>query len=321
MLVRRISAADYSKYNKLAKKYGTVFNTTNWLKIFGEKAQIYGIYDKGDNLIGGFSTYRARKFGLIVCRNCPFTQVVGPFLIIEAKNPVAIMTIWKKALALMAESIESLSADIISISLNKNIVDTQPFIWKKFKVIVRYTYVLDLRKSIEDIQSEMSAKRRNDIKKAIKDKLAVKQSCDLEIVKSLILKTFSRQQMKADRYHLDKVLFEFANKDNSFSFVTFVDDNPIATAFCIYDKDTAYYILGGYDYKGKHHGAGALTIWESIKYAKGLGLKYFDFEGSIVPQIERYFRGFGGQLTPLYRINKAKLPLEILLKFFKRELF
>jgi hypothetical protein len=53
-----------------------------------------------------------------------------------------------------------------------------------------------------------------------------------------------------------------------------------------------------------------------------LGIKYFDFEGSMLPQIEIFFRGFGGQLVPYYnRINKAKLPLEILLKFYKRELF
>ena len=62
-------------------------------------------------------------------------------------------------------------------------------------------------------------------------------------------------------------------------------------------------------------------MWEAIKFAKKLGIKYFDFEGSMVPQIERYFRGFGGKLTPYYRINKAKLPLEILLKFYRRELF
>jgi len=41
----------------------------------------------------------------------------------------------------------------------------------------------------------------------------------------------------------------------------------------------------------------------------------------MIPQIKKYFRGFGGKLTPYYRINKAKLPIEILLKFFKREVF
>ena len=111
------------------------------------------------------------------------------------------------------------------------------------------------------------------------------------------------------------------NKNNSFSFISFQNDKPIAIVFCVYDKNTAYYLLGDYDRKKSHHGAGALTMWETIKYSKGLGLRSFDFEGFMVSQIERYFRGFGGTLIPYYRINKAKLPLEILLKLFKRELF
>jgi len=321
MQIGKIEICDKVEYNNLAIEYGTIFNTLSWLKLFEDSVQIYGIYDKGNNLIGGFHLYKQKKFGLTIYRNPPFTPYVGPFLEIKAKNPVAIMDTWKRVLSLMADFIETLPYSVISISLNKDIVDTQPFIWKKFKVIPGYTYVLDLNKSIEDIQKDMSAERRNDIKKSVRDGLTVKQINNFEVVKSLVIKTFSRHKKKINKYYLNKILFNFANNANSFAYATFRDGNPIATTFCIYDKDTAYYLLGGYDYKNKHHGAGALAVWESIKHAKGLGLKCFDFEGSMVPQIERYFRGFGGKLTPYYRINKAKLPLEILLKFFKRELF
>jgi len=321
MLVKKISDSDNLKYNNLATEYGTVFNTLDWLKIFGDKAQVCGIYDKGDNLIGGFTIYEERKFGLRIFRNPRFTPTIGPFFEIKAKNPVAVMDMWKKVLSLMADFIESLSHSVISISLNKNIGDTQPFIWKKFKVIPGYTYLLDLSKSTEDIWKGMSVEKRNDMNKATRDGLIVKQVNNFEIVKSLILKTFSRQEVTIHKYYLEKILFKFANDSNSFAFTTFKDDNPIAASFCVYDKHTAYYLLGGYDHKRKHHGAGALATWEAIKYAQKSGLKYFDFEGSMVPQIERYFRGFGGRLTPYYRINKAKLPLEMLLKFFKRELF
>jgi hypothetical protein len=321
VLIKKISNSDSLEYNDLAKKHGTIFNTIDWLKIFGDKAQVFGIYDKGDNLIGGFTIYEERKFGLHVFRDSPFTPTIGPFLKIDAKNPVAVMGIWKEALSSMAEFIESLPYSIASFSLDKNIVDTQPFIWKKFKITPRYTYLRDLSKTIDDIWAEMSAERRNDLNKAIRDGLIVKQVKNFEIVKSLVLKTFLRQNLTVKRYYLDKILFEFASDVNSFAFTTYREDNPIAVSFCVCDKETAYYLLGGYDYEKKHHGAGALATWEAIKYAQQLGLKYFDFEGSMVPQIERYFRGFGGQLTPYYRVNKAKLPLEILLKFFRRDLF
>ncbi|MCD6579459.1 GNAT family N-acetyltransferase [bacterium] len=321
MIIKKINSQEKVKYNKLAKNVGNIFNTLSWLKLFEDSVQIYGIYDKGDNLIGGFSIYKEKRFGFTIYRNSPFTPAMGPFLKVNAKNPVAIMDTWKRVLSLTADFIETLPYSVISVPLNKNITDTQPFIWKKFKVIPGYTYLLDLNKSIEDIQKGMSAERRNDMNKGARDGLVVKQINDFEIVNSLVIKTFSRQEKKTNEYYLNKILFNFADNTNSFAYATFRDNNPIATLFCVYDKDTAYYLLGGYDSENKHHGAGALAVWEAIKQAKELGLKYFDFEGSMVPQIERYFRGFGGKLTPCYRVNKAKLPLEILLKFFKRELF
>lgn len=321
MLIRKVTDNEKPEYDKLVKQYGTIFNSTDWLKMFGDKVRICGIYDKGDNLIGGFTIHEEKKFGLRIFRNPPFTSTIGPFLKIDAKNPVAVMGTWKEALSSMAEFIENLPRSVVSVCLNKNVVDTQPFTWKKFKVTPGYTYLLDLSKSIDDIWTEMSAERRNDLNKAIRDGLIVKQVENFEIVKSLVLKTFLRQKLTVKRYYLDKILFEFSSDANSFAFTTYKEDNPIAVSFCVCDKETAYYLLGGYDYERKHHGAGALATWEAVKYAQQLGLKYFDFEGSMVPQIERYFRGFGGQLTPYYRINKAKLPLEMLLKFFRRELF
>jgi hypothetical protein len=313
MQIKKISDSDNVKYNDLAAEYGTVFNTIDWLKIFADKVRIYGIYDKNGGIIGGFSIYTERRFGFKISRDPLFTPMIGPFL--------EIMDFWKEVLSSLANFLDKLPCSVISVSLSKTIVDTQPFVWKKFKVVPRYTYVLDLDSSVDDIRSGMSAERRNDINKASRDGLVVRQIDDFKIVKSLVFKTLSRQDLAVDEVYLDRVLFEFANKDNCFAFAAFRENIPIAVSFCICDSRTAYYLLGGYDDKNKHHGAGAMAVWEAIKHAQSLGLKQFDFEGSMVPQIERYFRGFGGQLTPFYRVNKAKLPLEVLLKFFKRELF
>jgi len=50
-------------------------------------------------------------------------------------------------------------------------------------------------------------------------------------------------------------------------------------------------------------------------------MRVFDFEGSNVPSIERYFRGFGGTLTPYIGVHKAWLPVEMALKLRYRNLF
>jgi len=322
MQVKQITTqGDKIKYSKIADEIGNIFNNLEWLNIFGDRIKLFGIYEDNEKIIGGFCLYEEQKIGLKIYRDPPFTPCVGPFLQITAQSPVTIMDRWKEVLDLMAKCIDSLSYSIISISLNKTIIDTQPLIWKKFKVIPGYTYILDLGKPIENILNEMSKERRNDISKAMKNNLIVKQTNDYNLIKSLALKTFSRQNKKINKTYLNKILFEFANSSNSFAFVVLRNNDLIAGIFCVYDKNTAYYLLGGYDSEIKHRGAGALAVWEAIKYAKSIGLRNFDFEGSMVPEIERYFRGFGGKLTPYYRINKARLPLEIILKFFKRGLF
>lgn len=64
--------------------------------------------------------------------------------------------------------------------------------------------------------------------------------------------------------------------------------------------------------------AGASTVFEAIQHSQEIGLKAFDFEGAVISAIERYFRGFGGTLTPYFTVNKAWLPLEMALKMWPR---
>lgn len=320
MKIREIKSDGIEEYKTSSFTYRSIFSTYEWLKMF-DNLSIYGIFDEGDNLIGGFYLYKEKKFGITIYRNPPFTPFIGPFIKIESQNPVKVANKYREILSLMAEFLSKLNYSIIFVSLSRNIIDTLPFIWKKFKVIPGYTYILDLNKPLDNLFKNMTIERRNDINKAIRDKLIIEKVNDFAIIKSLVLKTFFRQGKNINEYYLNKILFEFANDSNSFAFVTFRDKKPIAGAFCIYDKLTAYYLIGGYDYEFKHHGAGALALWKAIEYSKEIGLKYFDFEGSMIPQIERYFRGFGGELKPYFRINKAWLPIEVLLKFYKREIF
>ena len=321
MKISILKPNDASYYNQLAMSHGSIFNTLEWSNIFKNHITHYGIYDKGENLIGGFMTYKENIFGLSVYRAPPYTQEMGPFLKIDARNPVSIMDTWKKVLFLISDTLEKLPYSIMSFALSKDIADMQPFIWNKFKVVPGFTYILDLSMHIDEIWKRMSNERRKNIKKGIKDNLITKKIDDFEVVRSLVLMTYSRQEKKINEFYLNKVLFEFANKNNSYAYATYKGDEAIASTFCIYDTKSAYYLMGGYNYKNKHNGAGAMSIWESIKYAKIKGMKFFDFEGSMNQNIERYFRGFGGQLIPYFSVNKAKLPLELLLKFYKRELF
>lgn len=308
-------------YDRLAREHGCVFNTVDWTDLFGDSLTRYGIYDAGRTLRGGFCLFRERRLGLAVLRNPPCTPSIGPFFECRAQHPVARLEEWRDVLTVLADFLEHLHPTVVSLSLAQAITDCLPFFWRSYKVIPHYTYLLPLDQHEEAILAAMSVGRRNDIQKAVRDGLNAERTDDYSTIAALVETTFARQGKDANGEYMKRILFSFACPDNSYAFVAQSDGVPIAGAFVVHDARTAYYLLGGYHSESKHHGAGALAVYEAIRHAKELGLEAFDFEGSVIPAIERYFRGFGGKLTPYYRVNRAWLPLEMALKFFKRNLF
>jgi len=317
---RLISEDEFEQWDNLVSKYGTIFQSIRWTKIFEPKIRRIGIYNKGGNLRGGFCYFEERKFGLKVFRNPPFTPSVGPFYERLAKNPAAKTNEQRDVVEAMVEYVESQQPALVSLSLVPEVVDGMPFYWKGYKITVGYTYRINLSKS-GNVMSLMRMQQRNHIKKALKDDIMVEESIYRAVISSLVAKTFKRQKKKFPVGFMNAILRNFPPGENSYLFVSERDGVPAAAVYCVHDKKTAYNLMTGYDHQRAHHGAGALAMYHAMLKAQEMGLEIFDFEGSMVPAIEKYFRGFGGELTPYLRVNKAWLPIEIVLKFWKRQLF
>lgn len=321
MHIAPIKFTEEEEFDRVALNYGNTFNASSWAHLLGNTANLYGFFDKGDRLCGGFTVYTEKRVGARICRNPPFTPYMGPFLVPVALNPSAIQTATKHCLSLMSDFFDRLGCLVIRYTFNPSVIDMQPFIWRKYKCVPAYTYVLDLSYSTEDLWQRMASHRRNDIRRALKEGfVAMKINCPQTILK-LAQQTFARRRIQVDGDFLNRLLFSFANEKNSFTMVAFNKETEVAGAFCVFDRHTAYYLIGGIDTNKGYDGAQALVLWQSILYAKSLGLASFDLEGSMVPTIEKFFRQFGGELVPIFTINKAWFPVEIALKFWKREYF
>ena len=70
---------------------------------------------------------------------------------------------------------------------------------------------------------------------------------------------------------------------------------PVAGAYIAWDNQSSYLLLTGFDEQANIRGAAALAVWASIQFVAERGLIY-DFEGSMLPGVERFFREFGGEL-------------------------
>jgi len=151
---------------------------------------------------------------------------------------------------------------------------------------------IDLRQEEGTLFSGLSNDRRNDIRKARADGLVAREAPDFGQMRSLMMSTLARQKKTISPAIADRILTGFQPGEYCYGFRGRGRGRPAAGVFVIHDDRIAYYLIGGYA-DGAHHGAGALALWSAILKARQLGLQTFDFEGSVIPSIERYFRGFG----------------------------
>ena len=87
--------------------------------------------------------------------------------------------------------------------------------------------------------------------------------------------------------------------------------NIHAAIYVVLDSNCAYYLLGGGDPALRSSGAHSLLVWEAIRYASQF-VDQFDFEGSMVQSIERFFRSFGAKQVPYFHITHAQKKLNFL---------
>ena len=304
MYIKQLKSSDFAKYDAFSASHGTIFSSRTWLGLFGNGIKIFGIFDAGDHFIGGFHLFE-KKFGFCKFQlNPPFTPFIGPFFLEKSQTKFNRQSFRKQLLQLMSNTLTEQYTCMQIFSLDRHIVNTMPFFWREFDIWPRYTFRIDLEQSKEKILSSMSGARRKNMTRAEKDGIICRSSSNANTIFDVVFKTSQRRNLTKDITLKKKIIESYAGKPDAISYISYKSNRPIAAVFCVHDNKTAYYMFSGYDAEDTHHGAGATAVWQCILEAKKRGLQYFDFDGSIIPELEKYFRGFGGEIIPFYRISK-----------------
>ena len=318
--IRPLKESEFPRWDAFVEESpgGTLFHNTFWLKASGRKFVIYG-YFKGGELFAGIPLAYETMLGLKIVNQPPLTPYLG---VVFKKRDSKYVNRISEEKAINSEIARRLRKDFGSgiLHFTPGAKDLQPFIWEGFSPGIRYTYINNLTDGLEGLWQSMNDKRRNDIRKAEADGIEVIATDDFEKVYSLVEKTFSRQEkavaFKSAAFRYDMALKE--RKQCRGFLAGNKDGEAVAVVYIVWDSKRSYYLLGGYDPERSHHGASALAMWQAIKFTREeLGLGEFDFEGSMVPRIEQFFRKFGGVLTPYYTVSWAKPFLKVVPKFVR----
>lgn len=183
-----------------------------------------------------------------------------------------------------------------------------PFYWKNFEASVRYSFLIDLTKTLEEIYQNINADYRNNKIPKAQELVTIVTDHSLVSFFEVHEKTFSRQGLSSpfsfdflkrfdqclENYEARKIFFAIDKKNQIHSVV-----------YLVWDDETAYFLIAGDDPKFRKHGASILIVWEVIKYAKEvLGKKQFDFAGSVIQSVTRVRRNFGAEQVGYFNIRK-----------------
>lgn len=160
-------------------------------------------------------------------------------------------------------------------------------------LFTKYTFVLDLTKSEDDLLKAMHQKSRYNIKVARKHAVEVNEDNSPEAFAKyweLTEETTRRQKFYAHtrRYHqLQWETFPHTADKNGLSshlFVAKYQGKILTTMLFFVFHDTLYYPYGASSGENRNVMHSNLTMWEAIRFGKKLGLKKFDMWGAMGPE-------------------------------------
>ena len=136
-------------------------------------------------------------------------------------------------------------------------------------------------------------------------KVVVRNDLDLEKFMGIIGLTF-RRQGKAFPFSWDLIgRIDTACMARGVRKIFFAEDSKgkiHAVLYIIWDEKSVYGLVSGGDPELRNSGAASLLLYEAIKFASSLTNK-FDFAGSIIEPIERFFRGFVAVHKPYFLLT------------------
>jgi hypothetical protein len=278
-----------------------------WLDaVCGENGWDVAVVQKGGKIVATMPYHIRKQWGMTSIRMPNLTQTMGPWLA-ESNSK------YEKKLSqqknVMTELIKKLPPfDRFRQNFHNSISNWLPFFWHQFEQTTRYTYVIEDLRNTEKIWDGLNSRVIRNIKKA-KKRFGIQVCTDLGIDVFLDLNemTFSRQNISLpytrDFVHrLDSACVAHNARK---SFFGKDDKGKIhAAVYIVWDEDSAYYLMGGSDPSLRKSEANSLCMWSAIKFASTV-TKKFDFEGSMIESVERYFRSFGARQIPYFQLEKT----------------
>lgn len=273
-----------------ASEHAVVYACSWWLDIVspGWEALILDDYSTGMPLT------QRKKFGISYLYQPAFTQQLGIFG--KTNNAEAFLKAIPKKFRL------------VEIQLNYL---NRPGTSENISLTNKLTHHLPLDRNIEEIRSRYSENTRRNIKKFERTELKIQQEKNIEDLIQIFRsnKGARIETLKEEEYDVLRKLIDASTSRDACTILKVKNNNEevIAGAAFIHSFSSYIFIFSATDQQARETGAMAAIIDHFIERHAG-EQKFLDFEGSMNPDLARFYKSFGSQEIVYLQIRRNTLP-------------
>ena len=275
-----------------------------WLEAVSPRQWDIAVVRRGDEVAAVLPyAYRRRPGGFLLLEMPPLTPYLGPWLRRSDAKYANRLSEEKKLISDLIDLLPKFA--VFNQAMHPTVTNWLPFYWRGYNQTTRYSYIINAPLTIEKCWGEIRENIRTDVRKSQKV-VEVRESATPEEFLNLLESTYHRQGKTPPHSEgTIRRLVKACNEKGACKILLAIDAEGRAHAgiFLVWDSGTVYNLMSGGDPELRNSGATSLLMWHAIEFALSQG-KNFDFEGSMVEAIERFFRAFGARQVPYFSVSK-----------------
>ncbi len=277
---------------------GSIFQRSEWLqRLNGFKGVL--IRKKVNEIIAGVPVVLTRKKQVKGIHIPPYTHIFCPVFSIRASSDLK---------GDFLSQVIKEGYQHIDFKFNHGHQDILPFLKNGFTVQTYLTYIVE--GTYETFRKSINKNKLRELRKLEKlleeDEIQVSEDWNFDAIMEMMTITAKRGNFNASREAL-KSLFEFKEDYLKGFFITSRKYGLVSIGIFAYDDTHVYNLI---NVSKRIDDAviktiNLLTIDCGVRFALNNG-KIFDFEGSVIPGIAKFYSLMGGSQVAVYRAHKSR---------------
>lgn len=269
-----------------------VFLQCWWLEAVCTKWNV-AVAFKGESVTGVWPYALEQRFTVTMLRNPALTPYLGPHIFFPPDIKESNKDRFEHEV--VAELLEQLpDTDVWHLSIQPGMKQAGLFKNEGLRNTVQQTFLLDLTPTEEEIFQNFREPLKPNIKRA-QTELTITESP--ELIKELF--EFHRYTLEEKRVanhatleRMERLMKACLEHNSGTIYAARTGDVIDALVWNVWDGDQSYYFMGSKNPDSESKRAISALLWHTILESKKRGNKVFDFEGSMDPGVERFFRTF-----------------------------